>query len=101
MFAIDKTKPSEKIGRCNLDQLRKSIEAWEIMGEAASQNGEAELAAILTECVTDLRNILRLMETGEHHQAAEAIYNLDKFARDQIRDAIYNAIVTETNCLGA
>ena len=94
MFTSDKAKLSKKIGRCNLDQIRKSIEAWEIMGEAASQNGEVELAAILTECVTNLCNILRLIEAGAHHQAVEAIYNLDKIARDQIRDAIYNTIVT-------
>ena len=93
MFASDKTKLSKKIGRCKLDQFRKSIEAWEILGEAASQNGEAELAAILTEDVTDLRNILQLIETGADHQAVEAIYDLGTMASDQIPDAIYNAIL--------
>ena len=96
MIASDKNKQSNKISNRKLDQFRKSVEAWEIMGEAASQNGEAELAAILTEGVTDLRNILRLIETGAFENAAEAIYDLDTLASDQIPTDIYNAVVPGT-----
>ena len=93
MFTSDKAMPSEKISRRNLDQLRNSIEAWEIMGEAASQNGETEMAEMHAEDVVDLRKILRLIEIGALDQAVEAIYDLDTMASDQIPDAIYNTIV--------
>ena len=93
MFSSDKTKPNKKISHRKLDQFRKSIEAWETMGEAASQNGEAELATILTEGATDLRKILRLIETGEHQKAVEAINDLDTMASEQIPDVIYQAIM--------
>lgn len=93
MAASDKTKPRKKISRRKLDQFRESIEAWEIMGETASQNGETEMTEMHAEDVVDLRKILRLIETGAYDQAVEAIYDLDTMASDQIPDAIYNTIL--------
>ena len=93
MFASDKTKPNKKISRRKLDQFRKSIESWEKMGEKESRDGDAELAEMHAEDVADLRSILRFIETGAFENAAEAIYDLDTMASDQIPDDIYYAIV--------
>lgn len=93
MITSNKNRQSKQISRCNLDQFLKSIEAWEIMAEAACQNGEAQLASILTKGVADLRKILRLIESDAHDKAFEAIYDLDIVARDQFPDDIYNTIV--------
>ncbi len=52
-----------------------------------------ELAAGYAEDVADLRAILRLIESGALHEAAEAIDCLDALIRDQILIRLYDAIV--------
>ena len=59
----------------------------------AGQDGDAELAAGYAEDVADLRAILRLIETGARHEAAEAIDCLDTLVRDQIPIRLYDAVV--------
>ena len=55
-----------------------------------------ELAAGYAEDVADLRVILRLIETGAPHEAAEVVDCLDTFVRDLIPTGRYGAIVPGT-----
>ncbi len=52
-----------------------------------------ELAAGYAEDMADLRTILRLIEIGELHEAAEVVDCLDTVVRDQIPIRLYDAIV--------
>ena len=52
-----------------------------------------ELVAGYAEDVADLRAILRLIESGVLHEAAEAIDCLDTLIRDQIPIRLFDAIV--------
>ena len=60
------------------------------------RDGEVELTAAYAEDVTDLRAILRLIEAGALHEAAEAIDCVDTLVRDQISIRLYDAIVPGT-----
>ena len=59
----------------------------------AGRDGELELAAGYAEDVADLRAILRLIEAGAVHEAAEAIDCLDTLVRDQIPIRLYDAVI--------
>ena len=59
----------------------------------AGQDGDVELAAAFAEDVADRRAILRFIETGTLHEAAEAIDCLDTLVRDQIPIRLYDAVV--------
>ena len=79
MIATARPNRTRQIRRRELDQFRRSIESWERHGKEAGRDGDAELAAAYAEDVADLRAILRLIETGALHKAAEAIDRLDTF----------------------
>ena len=55
--------------------------------------GDAELAATYAEDAADLRAILRRIEAGELHEAAEVVDCLDALVREQIPIRLYDAIV--------
>ncbi len=74
--------PRRQIRRRELEQFRQNIESWERQGHEAGRDGDAELAAGYAEDVADLGAILRLIETGALHEAAEAINSLDTLIRD-------------------
>ena len=93
MIARASASPTNRIARSDLDQFRQSIESWERQGKEAGRDGDVELAAGYAEDVADLRAILRLIETGALHEAAEAIDCLDTLVRDQIPIRLYDAIV--------
>ena len=57
------------------------------------RDGDVELAAAYAEDVADLRAILRLIESGALHEAAEVVDCLDTLVRDQIPIRLYDAIV--------
>ena len=59
----------------------------------AVRDGEVKLAAAYAVDVADLRAILRLIETGALHQAAEASDCLDTLVRDQIPQYLYEKVV--------
>ncbi len=59
----------------------------------AGRDGDVELAAGYAEDVADLRAILRLIEAGALHEAAEAIDCLDTLVRDQIPTRLYESVV--------
>ena len=77
MMAIPRSNPTRQVRPPELEQFRQSIESWERRGTEAGRDGDAELAAGYAEDVADLRAILRLIETGALHEAAEAIDCLD------------------------
>ena len=93
MIATARPTPMRRIRRRELEQFRKSIESWERQGQEAGRDGDVELAAGYAEDVADLRAILRLIETGALHEAAEAIDCLDTLVRDQIPQRLYDAVV--------
>ncbi len=64
-----------------LEKFRQSIESWERHGREAGQDGDAELTAGYAEDVADLRAILRLIEAGALHEAAEVVDCLDTVVR--------------------
>ena len=96
MVARASASPTNRIARSDLEQFRQSIESWERHGREAGRDGDAELAAAYAEDVADLRAILRLIETGAPHEAAEAIDCLDTLVRDLIPTGLYGAIVPGT-----
>ncbi len=93
MIATARPNPTSQIRRRDLKQFRQSIESWERQGQEAGRDGDAELAAGYAEDVADLRVILRLIETGALHEAAEAIDCLDTLIRDQIPTRLYESVV--------
>ena len=93
MMATPRPNPTRQIRRRELEQFRQSIESWERQGQEAGRDGDAELAAGYAEDVADLRAILRLIETGALHEAAEAIDCLDTLVRDQVPQRLYDAVV--------
>ncbi len=93
MIATIRPNPTRQIRRSDFEQFRQSIESWERQGKEAGRDGDAELAAGYAEDVADLRAILRLIETGALHEAAEAIDCLDMLVRDQIPIRLYDAII--------
>ena len=93
MIARASASPTNRIARSDLEQFRQSIESWERQGQEAGRDGDAELAAGYAEDVADLRAILRLIEAGALHKAAEAIDRLDTLVRDQLPQRLYDAVV--------
>ena len=93
MTATGRPNPTRQIRRRELEQFRQSIESWERQGQEAGRDGDAELAAGSAEDVADLRAILRLIEAGALHEAAEAIDCLDTLVRDQIPIRFYESVV--------
>ncbi len=93
MIATTRSNPARQIRRRELEQFRQSIESWERQGKEAGRDGDAELAAAYAEDVADLRAILRLIEAGALHKAAEAIDRLDTLVRDQLPQRLYDAVV--------
>ena len=93
MIARVTPDPTRQIRRSDLEQFRRIIESWERQGKEAGRDGDAELAAAYAEDVADLRAILRLIETGALHEAAEAIDCLDTLVRDQLPQPLYEAVV--------
>ena len=93
MIATARPNPTRQIRRRELEQIRQSIESWERQGQEAGRDGDVELAAGYAEDVADLRAILRLIETGALHEAAEAIDCLDTLVRDQLPQPLYEAVV--------
>ncbi len=93
MTGTPRPNPTRQIRRRELEQFRQSIESWERQGKEAGRDGDAELAAGYAEDVADLRAILRLIETGALHEAAEAIDRLDTLVRDQIPIRLYESVV--------
>ena len=59
----------------------------------AVRDGDVELASVYAEDAADLRAILRLIEAGALHEAAEAIDCLDTLVRDQTLQCLYDAVV--------
>ena len=96
MIATTRPSPTRQIRRRELEQFRWSIESWERHGGEAGRDGDVELAAGYAEDVADLRAILRLIESGALHEAAQAIDCLDTLVRDQIPIRLYDAIVPGT-----
>ena len=93
MIATARPNPTRQIRRRELEQIRQSIESWERQGQEAGRDGDVELAAGYAEDVADLRAILRLIEAGALHEAAEAIDCLDTLVRDQIPIRLYESVV--------
>ena len=93
MIATARPSPTRQIRRRDLEQFRRSIESWERQGEEAGRDGDVELAAAYTEDAAELRSILRLIEAGALHEAAEAIDCLDTLVRDQLPQRLYDAVV--------
>ena len=93
MIATATPNCTRQIRRRELEQFRRSIESWERQGKEAGRDGDVELAAGYAEDVADLRAILRLIETGALHEAAEAIDYLDTLVRDQLPQRLYEAVV--------
>ncbi len=93
MIARVRPNPTRQIRRSDLEQFRQSIESWVRHGREAGRDGDVELAAAYAEDVADLRAILRLIESGALHEAAEAIDCLDTLVRDQIPQYLYEKVV--------
>ena len=93
MIARARPNRTRQIRRRELEQFRQSIESWERHRREAGRDGDAELAAAYGEDAADLRAILRLIETGSLHEAAEAIDCLDTLVRDQLPQRLYEAVV--------
>ncbi len=93
MIATTRPNRPRQIRRRDLERFRQSIESWERYGREAGRDGDVELAAGYAEDVAGLRTILRLIESGALHEAAEAIDCLDTLIRDQIPIRLYDAIV--------
>ncbi len=93
MIATARPNPTRQIRRRELEQLRQRSESGKRQGQEAGRDGDAELAAGYAEDVADLRAILRLIETGALHEAAEAIDCLDTLVRDQIPIRFYESVV--------
>ncbi len=87
MIARASPNPTRQIRRRELEQFRQSTASWERQGQEAGRDDDLELAAGYAEDVADLRAILRLIETGALHEAAEAIDCLDTLIRDQLLPA--------------
>ena len=92
MIAKASASPTNRIARSDLEQFRQSIESWERHGGEAGRVGDVELAAARAEDAAELRSILRLIDTGALHEAAEAIDCLDTLVRDQIPIHLYEAV---------
>ena len=93
MIARASASPANRIVRNDLELFRQNIEAWERHGREAGRNGNVELAAGYAKDVADLRAILRLIETGALHEAAEVVDCLDTLVRDQIPQRLYEAMI--------
>ncbi len=93
MIARARPNRPRQVRRRDIEQFRQSIESWERHAHEAGQDGEVELAAAYAEDAADLRSILRLIETGALHEAAEAIDCLDTLVRDQIPQRLSDAVV--------
>ena len=93
MIATARPHRPRLIRRRDLERFRQSIESWERQGNEARREGDVELAAGYAEDVADLRAILRLIESSELDEAAEATEYLDTLIRDQIPIRLYEAIV--------
>ena len=93
MIASTIPNRTRQIRRRELEQFRQSIESWARQGQEAVRDGDVELAAGYAEDVAYLRAILRLIETGALHEAAEAIDRLDTLVQDQIPIHLYDAVV--------
>ncbi len=91
---IASTRPNRlrQIRRREFEQFRQSIESWDRHGREAGRDGDVELTAVYAEDVADLCAILRFIESGALHEAAEAIGCLDALVRDQIPIRLYDAI---------
>ena len=92
MFATARPNPTRQIRRRELEQFRRSIASSERHGREAGRDGDVELAAGYADDVADLRAILRLIESGALHEAAEAIDCLDTLVRDQLPQRLYDAV---------
>ncbi len=92
-MATTRPNPTRQIRCSDLEKFRQSIESWESQGKEAGRDGDAELAAGYAEDLTDLRAILRFIETDALHEAAEAIDCLDTLVRNHIPIRLYDAIV--------
>ena len=93
MTATPRPNPTRQVRRREHERFRRSIESWDRHGRDAGRDGDAELAAGYAEDVAELRAILRLIETGALHEAAEAIDCLDTLVRDQLPQRLYEAVV--------
>ena len=94
MIARASASPTIRIARSDLERFRQSIESWERQGQEAGRVSDAELAAAHAEDMADLGAILRLIETGALHEAAEAIDCLNTLVRDQLPQRLYDAVVS-------
>ncbi len=93
MISTASPNPAGQVRRSDLEQFRQSLESWERHGREAGRDGDVELAAGYAEDVPDLRAILRLIETGALHDAAEAVDCPDTLVRDQIPFHLHEAVV--------
>ena len=93
MIARASASRTNRIACRDLEQFPQSIKSWKKHGREAGRDGDAELAAAHAEDMADLRAILRLIEAGALHEAAEAIDCPDTLVRDQIRIRLCDAIV--------
>ena len=96
MIATPRPNRTRQIRRRDLEQFLQTIGSWERQGQEAARDGDVELAAGYAEDVADLRAILRFIETGALHEAAEAIDCLDTLVRDQIPICLYDAVVLDS-----
>ncbi len=93
MIATVRPSPTRHVRRRELEQFRRSIESWERHERETGRDGDVELPAGYAEDVADLHAILRLIETGALHDAAEAVDCLDTLVRDQVPQPLYEAVV--------
>lgn len=77
MILTTRLNPTTQIRRPEPEQFRHSIESWAEQGQEAGRDDELELAATYPQDVADLRAILRLIESGTLHEAAEAVAAAD------------------------
>ncbi len=94
MIATARPNTTRQIRRSDLEQFRQSIESWERQGQEAGRDGDVELAAGYAADVADLRAILRLIEAGALHEAAEVVDRLDTLVRDLLPQSLYEAVVS-------
>ena len=86
-------EPHHQIRRREPEQFRQSIESWAKQGQEAGRDGDVELPAAYPDDVADLRAILRLLESGAPHVAAEVVDCLDTLVRDQLPQRLYELVV--------
>ena len=84
MIATARPKPTRQIRRRELDQFRQSIGVLGETRAVGGQDGDSELAAGYAEDVAELRAIVRPIEDGALHEAAETIDCLDTLIQYQI-----------------